>query len=799
MPSQQQSATYFTFGGGLNTQASDLNASPQDAKDLLNVFITDAATIRRRPGYEFLPNFDSSTLFRTDTADFTLETSNFVDPAPSGFSFRVVTLLGDPFDVIITHQGSEIVIYRLSTIQTITTPENIFQRIPISSTFSTKAKYGKTRFVLDANRVYLVNPFLPLCFVSYNEDTGTFDFSTEDIYFRDLSDDAEPDDRVTVNSKTYRCIRAHIATSDNEPTTGEQWREYWVLEGKAPSTDAPDAWTIGSGSTVTIVDTESVGDPELTGTTIITYSYYLCIQAHTSASNNEPRVGANWETFWEFIRKESSTFTSFALGKWRGAENPLWVTATSYVDASTPTYNTSVQKVTWANALGHAAGFQAGTMSQGRLWLANIPGERNTLYFSQSIIEDVNYTRMYQFADPLNPDDPDVVDTDGGRIRLTAASEIVGVVDFLGGVLVLATNGLWYINGDDGFFRANRYNIKKISNDGCVGPFAWSAVENNIVYGATSGIYSISLDEISNQPVVTELSAKIKDFWRDIPATQREISEFSYNPGDFRMHIAINFRSENWFTSRNPYIQATRKRDMLIFHTKLGAWYKYSLSEDPDADKLTIGGLFNMVANLSGFEPVTVGGEDVTVDLVVVTNPLDRSSANTVTGLLLMKQNSNTMDWSIGHTGDNNLVDFEKSASDQETNDAFIQSVPQLFSDAGHRKQLPYLYTMFELVEDGFDITTGLFTNPGGCLYRVIWDWATSDVSPKWGQARQAYKPTKFNFVTEDGQLYPHSVVKNRFRVRGSGSALTFRFESDGVKDFHLLGWQANLTVSPRV
>lgn len=797
----QQTATYFTFGGGLNTQASDLNANPADARDLLNVYVTDAATIRRRPGYDFLLNYGTDTLYWNDTTNYTAKTGNIVDPAPAGTTFKVIKENGDTLNVVIVHVGNYITIYGRDKLPIITSPSGYQQRIEFSPNWSAKAKYAKTRFVQDVNRIYLVNPYLPLLFLAYNEEEGRFDIETEAIFYRDLSDDAEVDDRVTEGGKTYRCIHDHTPTADKKPTSGLQWRDYWVLEGTAPSSGAPAAWATALGNVVAVRTPRTEIDEDGQEYVVSDYANYACIQDHTSASSNNPVTGEFGSTYWALHSQTTSSTVEPTVnyGFLRGARFPLWEDNISYVDATDPDYKSSVVRKEWITPGGFPAGFQAGCMSQGRLWVANVPGERNVIYFSQSISEDFHYTRMYQFADPLNPDDPDVVDSDGGRIKITAAEEIVGMVDYLGGVLVLATNGLWYINGSEGFFKATDYNLKRISDSGCVGPSAWTPVENTVIYGALSGVYGVSLDDISAQPVVTELSTKIRDFWSGIPHRQREASEFVYNPDTFRMYVALNFETPTWWSRRNPYDQSARKQDMLVLHTKLGAWYKHSMGEDPDADKVTIGGLFPVVVNLSDYEPVTVDGVNVTIGAEVVTVPADRATASTITALILMKQNGTGFDWSIGRETGATNQDFSRSTADAASFDSFVESVPQLYSDGGHRKQLPYLYTFFDTVETGFDSGTGLYTNQGGCNYRVNWNWSTNSDAAYYGAAHTAYKPTRFNYVYEDGRLLAYSTVRNRHRVRGTGPALTFRFENDGDKDFHLLGWQSTLIVSPRV
>lgn len=799
MAEQRQGATYFTFKGGLNTEASSLNASPEDAADIVNVELTDAATLRRRKGIDFLPSLSSSTQLESETTDYTSVESTFVDPAPSQISFRVVKTDGSYFRILVVHIGNKLYIYNQDNLSTLADISDYRQAIPLPSVYPSKRVHYKTFFIKDANRVYLCNPHIPLCYIVYNESGDNFDFITEEVRVRDLNESVQVDDRVTHNGNTYRAILDHTSSSIYEPGVGAEWLDVWVLEGKAPSSGAPSAWSTGTGSVVYIEeDSQTVTVNQGSALTLKTRSFYRCISNHTAAAGNAPPD----TTYWELIARQSTTRTftaGYYLGQGVTKGATVWTSGASYT-AATQEYNSNIEVLVDNGGTGYTPGFNCGALASGRLWLANPTGSPNTLYFSQSITEDFNYGRLFQWADPNNPDDPDVVETDGGKLILTNAEEIVGLAEYRGGVLVLATNGIWYITGSDGYFKATTYSIQRITDDGCVGRHAWTYVENSIIYAGVGGVYAISLDEVSALPTVQEASKKIKSFWTGIPRYQRAACEIAYNPDTSQVVFGINFDTSSWWADRNLYEQAVRHRDFLIFDVGLGAWYKYRMSTDDDGEKLCPASIYPIVANIEDKDVVTVGGANVTVNLVDVQIATESGAKQTIISTISVIKDGDNVQWSLCRFSGSEFQDYSRNDTYAESYDGWVQSVPQLYSDIGHRKQVAYLHTAFERVEDGFDQSTLTYTNPGGCYYRVLWDWAQdSTAGTKYGDAYQAYKPNKYNLVYEDGELIGFDVVRNKHRIRGSGRAVSFRFETEENKDFHLLGWQSDIYASAKV
>jgi hypothetical protein len=74
----------------------------------------------------------------------------------------------------------------------------------------------------------------------------------------------------------------------------------------------------------------------------------------------------------------------------------------------------------------------------------------------------------------------------------------------------------------------------------------------------------------------------------------------------------------------------------------------------------------------------------------------------------------------------------------------------------------------------------------------VKWDWANTSNSNKWSSKIQVYRHRRLPQFSEDDLTFDTGfpIIVSKNKVRGSGKAIQFRFESDEIgKDFDLLGW----------
>jgi hypothetical protein len=112
-------------------------------------------------------------------------------------------------------------------------------------------------------------------------------------------------------------------------------------------------------------------------------------------------------------------------------------------------------------------------------------------------------------------------------------------------------------------------------------------------------------------------------------------------------------------------------------------------------------------------------------------------------------------------------------------------------NQGGDKKvQALYLVAFFGRTETGVD-GDGNAINPSSCMLQVRWDWTDLTGAGKWSTERQIYRHNRLWFPTvpaasfNDG--YPVVVTKNK--VRGRGRSVVFKFTADEDMDMQLYGW----------
>ena len=86
-------------------------------------------------------------------------------------------------------------------------------------------------------------------------------------------------------------------------------------------------------------------------------------------------------------------------------------------------------------------------------------------------------------------------------------------------------------------------------------------------------------------------------------------------------------------------------------------------------------------------------------------------------------------------------------------------------------------------------------TNPSSCLVQAQWDFANSGAGGKYGTQFQAYRLNRL-FIptgTADPFDYGTGVVTTKSKLRGSGKAISLRFDTEPSKDLFILGWAMNV------
>src|SRR5690606_39413549 len=92
---------------------------------------------------------------------------------------------------------------------------------------------------------------------------------------------------------------------------------------------------------------------------------------------------------------------------------------------------------------------------------------------------------------------PDLLDTDGGFIRIDGAYGIQRLINVSNALLILASNGVWMLQGGSDYgFKATNYLVSKISNYGCISPGTAVQVDKNVLLCYGDGNYLVSQYQI---------------------------------------------------------------------------------------------------------------------------------------------------------------------------------------------------------------------------------------------------------------------------------------------------------------
>src|SRR5690606_37733837 len=96
-----------------------------------------------------------------------------------------------------------------------------------------------------------------------------------------------------------------------------------------------------------------------------------------------------------------------------------------------------------------ATGWNAVAFYAGRVWFAgdSNPKRPNGVYFSRTLRSTRDSGTFMQVGDPTAENFSELLADDGGVIYITEAEQIIRLVPYGVGLLVLASNGIWFIYG----------------------------------------------------------------------------------------------------------------------------------------------------------------------------------------------------------------------------------------------------------------------------------------------------------------------------------------------------------------
>ncbi|MDY0087119.1 MAG: hypothetical protein RBS78_00975 [Coriobacteriia bacterium] len=440
----------------------------------------------------------------------------------------------------------------------------------------------------------------------------------------------------------------------------------------------------------------------------------------------------------------------------------------------------------------------------GRVWFAgdNNPKRPSGVYFSKTLSKVQDAGTLMQENDPASEHFPDLLDTDGGVIYLTEAANIQKLLPFGAGLLVMASNGIWFIYGGDSGFTATTFSVEKVSSTGILSASSVVDTEQQVVFFAENSIHVLALPDSGVIPVVTDIGqTKIFTYYGRINREARRHANGCFDKISKKVFWSwLEADAYNY-----PAHQSCFNR-MLVLDTRTGAFSKYSFTPDagenyfwngPAFPKRTITRPLTLEAVFDSTGEAVVDSGDNIVSMFVDAETT-QDFLNSVKVLAIGSQYNGLR---IMEFYDTTFHDYSTMLTvDPQDYVSYLVTGDEILGDLQRNKQATFLHSFFQRTETGFTgSNVGLTAkNPSGCTVVARWDWHNTGSGGRWSDPQAAYRyrrpyaPTGLADTFDTGE----EIVYTKLKMRGKGRALTLRYESVTRKDFQLLGFSVSFSAN---
>lgn len=417
------------------------------------------------------------------------------------------------------------------------------------------------------------------------------------------------------------------------------------------------------------------------------------------------------------------------------------------------------------------------------------------VFFSQLVDSADKVGKCYQEGDPSSEDQPDVLATDGGFIKIPQMSRCIRLVPFANSLIVFAENGIWEITGSDSGFKATDFQVIKVTDTGAISASSIIEVEDRIYFWSKGGIYNLFRDQVSLGVQIGSISeTTVQSLFEGYTISATSNVTGAYDAVTKQVRWLVNTEDTyNGFTERGRYDTE------VIYDVILSAFYIAKLPT-PDGDMPYVAEAITTPGFLSSDEVINVvvsadnvvsAGNNVALLSTVREGGFSRTKYLTIVPSTL----GETYKFTYSYYRDNAFEDWATAQGGTGTDaHAFLLTGYETLGDTQRQKQVPYITTHFERTEQGFLDTGGgnlEAINPSSCFIQSQWDFANSATSNKFGQKFQAYRLKRNYMPTDvlDTFDYGYEVITTKSKLRGRGRALSILFETEPAKDLVMLGW----------
>lgn len=442
----------------------------------------------------------------------------------------------------------------------------------------------------------------------------------------------------------------------------------------------------------------------------------------------------------------------------------------------------------------------------GRAWFAGFSSQvvdgdkespRMTSYvlFSRLVDKISDIYKCYQDGDPTSSETPDLVDTDGGFLRLDGAYNISAMVNVGDALMVVAENGVWKITGGSGYgFSATNYMTTKLAEYGCISPGSVVLVDSTFMYWSEDGIYHVTKNQYGDWAANNISNTTIQDLYDDIAYGNKVACQSTYD----RYTRCVRWMFNNLSSSSG----STKE---LILDVNLSAFYI--------SDVASVSGTFpRMVAYVktppfkvtTESTQVIAGAQDTVVDssvnTVVVQDSSVLSGVSETYFVTIDSEQSGDLKLTFSYYRDSTFTDWVSKDGTGVDAAAYLLTGWTGGGDYQRQKQAPLLTVYCIKTETGFDSEYEP-VNSSSVLVQGQWSWTNLADSNKWTSTFQAYRHTRLWAPEDNSSPFNdgNHVIVTRNRLRGRGRVLSLLFKTEPKKAFNLLGWSHVMMVNGSV
>jgi hypothetical protein len=431
------------------------------------------------------------------------------------------------------------------------------------------------------------------------------------------------------------------------------------------------------------------------------------------------------------------------------------------------------------------------------------PRMSSYILFSKLVsnISDIN--KCYQEGDPTSKDQPDLVATDGGFMRINGAYGIQALVNVGTSLLIVASNGVWRVyGGGDYGFDASNFVVERITDHGIVSLDSVVIVDNTIMFWGDDGIYHVKTNEFGDWVAQNITFSRIQTLYGQIPAEDKRKCKGAYDSFD---------RKVRW-VFYNRLIDDTPTQE-LILDINLAAYYLNTIKQITGSaiPRVVSPIRTNPYQIVLDTTPVNVNTVQVQVNGEDVVYPVENTTTNQLQelGYLVVTQITPVVKYSFAFYRNGEFKDWF-SWDDVGVDAAafmvtgYVAGPPEGAGDFMRNKGVPYLFVHSRRTENGFeeDINGDLVpTNQSSCVVQARWEWSDSANSNRWGNPFQAYRYKRLYFPADSLDPYDtgFSTIVTKNKLRGKGKVLSIKFSTEAEKNLHLYGWSMIMSMNGNV